>query len=162
MAEVQHKLQHDLIFGEGYPSFPRMESAFSRTGYEERKREELNIRVFRACSELCYNSAQMRIQEGQEALCLARLAVYVQRLIFYIRVTGLPTHWIARANLSCGALACRCGGPQACYFDFAAGLPAVLSKRFVFELIEDEDGLALLANGIGFPVFLISNAVISA
>jgi hypothetical protein len=32
MAQVQHKLLHDLIFGGGYPAFPRMESAFSRTG----------------------------------------------------------------------------------------------------------------------------------
>src|SRR5262249_61792349 len=34
----------------------------------------------------------------------------------------------------------RCRGAAPCYFQIAAGPPAVFSKRFVFELIENEDG----------------------
>ena len=34
----------------------------------------------------------------------------------------------------------RCRGAGSCYFPIAAGPLAVLSKRFVIELIEDEDG----------------------
>src|SRR5262249_54847310 len=37
----------------------------------------------------------------------------------------------------------RCRGAAPCYFQIAAGPPAVFSKRFVFELIEDEDGLVM-------------------
>jgi hypothetical protein len=44
------------------------------------------------------------------------------------------------ANRAVFAIAWHCRAFAACYFEIAAGPLAVFSKRFVFELIEDENG----------------------
>jgi hypothetical protein len=128
------------LVGGGYPSIPHKETAVCIKVYRESNGKELDIRVIAVSL------------KGSPAIAARTLRAPVPVLgafeflsdFSFLRFVGesTPTDLFSdlRANQHFTAFDGNCGGNSAWYFPDAAGPPAVFSKRFVFELIEDERG----------------------
>jgi hypothetical protein len=126
-------------WGGGYPLFPLKETIVCRTVYRESSNKDLDFVALTAARR---NRSPVAIGTSRRLPAWSKAAQYFSEFKILWSLIVLPgTRPSAHGAAPCGPRSLEAlRGSLAVLFSVAVGPPAVLSKRLVFELIEDEKG----------------------